>query len=82
MNERDKELWDKSTTWDSPDPWRSGLQILASVEKFAELIRADERDRLERAIAELAPVVNNSILQNQSAAFWIESFTQIVRGTK
>ena len=44
MNERDKELWDKSTTWDSPDPWRSGLQILASVEKFAELIRADERE--------------------------------------
>ena len=43
MHERDKELWDKSTTWDSADDGRGKLKILASVAKFAELVRADER---------------------------------------
>ena len=48
--------------------------------KFADLIRADERKRLEQAVEELAPVRDNPILQNKPAAFWIENFKQIVRG--
>ena len=44
MNERDQELWDKSTTWDSADDGRGGLKIRTSVAKFADLIRADERE--------------------------------------
>ena len=44
MNDRDQELWDKSTTWDSADDGRGGLKIRTSVAKFADLIRADERE--------------------------------------
>lgn len=44
----DKELWEKSQVWDSSDDGRGKLKILESVEKFAELIRADERDRAMR----------------------------------
>jgi N-acetylglucosamine kinase-like BadF-type ATPase len=88
MNERDKEiakqagfyLYDlmetheiKTIETDSRDEW-------VTLQKLIDLIRADERARLEQAIAELAPVVNNPILQNKPAAFWIESFTQIIRG--
>ena len=43
MNERDKELWGKSQQWDSSDDGRGKLKILESVEKFAELIRADKQ---------------------------------------
>ena len=49
-------------------------------ESFADLIRADERKRLEQAVEELAPVRDNPLLQNKPAAFWIENFKQIVRG--
>ena len=49
-------------------------------ESFANLIRADERKRLEQAVEELAPVRDNPILQNKPAAFWIDNFKQIVRG--
>ena len=80
MNERDKELWGKSQQWDSSDDGRGKLKILESVEKFATLIRADERKRLEQAVEELAPVRDNPILQNKPAAFWVENFKQIVRG--
>ena len=48
MNERDKELWGKSQQWDSSDDGRGKLNILESVEKFADLIRADERKALIR----------------------------------
>jgi len=41
---------------------------------------ADERKRLEQAVEELTPVRDNPLLQNKPAAFWIESFKQIVRG--
>ena len=44
MNARDKELWGKSQQWDSSDDGRGKLKILESVEKFADLIRADERE--------------------------------------
>lgn len=42
MNARDKEIWEKSQQWDSSDDGRGKLKILESVEKFAELVRADE----------------------------------------
>ena len=50
MNERDKELWDKSTAWDSADDGRGGLKIHTSVTKFAELIRADEREACAKLV--------------------------------
>jgi hypothetical protein len=37
----DKELWEKSQVWESSDDGRGKLKILESVEKFAELVRAD-----------------------------------------
>lgn len=80
MNERDQEFAVQAgvgDTWNKADWYSISPEML---EKFADLIRADERARLERSIAELAPVVSNPILQNKPAAFWIESFTQIVRG--
>lgn len=46
MNERDKELWEKSQQWDSSDDGRGKLKILESVEKFADLIRAEEREAI------------------------------------
>lgn len=42
MNARDKELWEKAQIWDSSDDGRGKLKILESVEKFADLIRADK----------------------------------------
>ena len=48
MNERDKKLWEKSQQWDSSDDGRGKLKILESVAKFADLIRADEREALIR----------------------------------
>jgi hypothetical protein len=44
----DKELWEKAQVWDSSDDGRGKLKILESVEKFADLIRADERNRAMR----------------------------------
>lgn len=44
----DKELWEKAQVWDSSDDGRGKLKILESVEKFADLIRADERNRSMR----------------------------------
>jgi hypothetical protein len=40
----DKELWEKAQVWDSSDDGRGKLKILESVERFADLIRADERE--------------------------------------
>jgi hypothetical protein len=37
----DKELWEKSQVWESSDDCRGKLKILESVEKFADLVRAD-----------------------------------------
>jgi len=71
MNERDKEI-----------AIAAGIYTNQSkmLETFADLIRADERKRLEQAVEELAPVRDNPILQNKPAAFWVENFKQIVRG--
>lgn len=44
----DKELWEKSQVWDSSDDGRGKLKILESIERFADLIRADERNRAMR----------------------------------
>jgi hypothetical protein len=44
----DKELWEKSQVWESSDDGRGKLKILESVEKFAELVRADEREECVR----------------------------------
>jgi len=49
-------------------------------EALADLIRADERARLEKAVRELAPLKDIAILQDKPAAFWIEAFAKIVRG--
>lgn len=51
----------------------------AAVEAI-EVAIALERKRLEQAVEELTPVRDNPLLQNKPAAFWIESFKQIVRG--
>jgi hypothetical protein len=40
----DKELWEKSQVWESSDDGRGKLKILESVEKFAELVSANERE--------------------------------------
>jgi hypothetical protein len=79
MNERDKELWNEAAkaTKGAGDSWDAQV---AFMQKFADLIRADERKRLEQAVEELTPVRDNPLLQNKPAAFWIESFKQIVRG--
>ena len=44
----DKELWEKSQVWESSDDGRGKLKILESVEKFAELVRANERKETDR----------------------------------
>jgi hypothetical protein len=49
----DKELWEKSQVWDSSDDGRGKLKILESVEKFAELVRADEREACAKLCDEL-----------------------------
>jgi len=44
MNTQDNELWEKSQVWDSSDDGRGGLKLLESVEKFANLVAAQERE--------------------------------------
>ena len=53
MNERIKQLWEKSQQWNGSDDGRGGLKILESVDKFAELIVAEcaNREELLGAIA-------------------------------
>lgn len=53
MNERDKELWVQSQQWDSSDDGRGKLKIFESVEKFADLIRADAREAAEERVVDL-----------------------------
>jgi hypothetical protein len=48
-----KELWEKSQVWESSDDGRGKLKILESVEHFAALVAAHEREECAR-IAELA----------------------------
>ena len=50
----DKELWEKSQVWESSDDGRGKLKILESVKRFADLIRADEREACARVCDTLA----------------------------
>ena len=81
MNERIRELWAQAGGhYNSGNQYSWPEYTITDPEKFADLIRADERKRLEQAVEELAPVRDNPLLQNKPAAFWIENFKQIVRG--
>lgn len=63
MNARDKELWGKSQQWDSSDDGRGKLKILESVEKFADLIRADKPvlEDIEQYRLQMAGICNAAI---------------------
>ena len=50
----------------------------SSLQAFAELVVAHERDAIMKSIEELRPAEDNLLLQNKPAAFWIENFRQIV----
>ena len=80
MNKRDIELARQAGLHLATDVNWVPIIGLEYAERFADLIRADERKRLEQAVEELAPVESNPLLQNKPAAFWIENFKQIVRG--
>ena len=78
MNERDKEIWGKSQQWDSSDDGRGKLKILESVEKFADLIRADERE----ACAALVDKRLNtwvSLAGKDKAYKWLEKLSAVIR---
>ena len=62
MTARDKELWEKSQQWDSSDDGRGKLKILESVEKFAELVRADEREACAKVIESHGPFLANGAM--------------------
>ena len=51
---------------------------LTTLQAFAALVAAHERDAIMKSIEELRPVEDNPLLQNKPAAFWIENFRQIV----
>lgn len=51
---------------------------LTTLQAFAALVAAHERDAIMKSIEELRPVEDNPILQNKPAAFWIANFRQIV----
>jgi MoaA/NifB/PqqE/SkfB family radical SAM enzyme len=48
------------------------------LEAFAELVRADGRERLLQAVEEMRPVQDNPLLQNKPPEFWIRSFKQAI----
>jgi hypothetical protein len=48
------------------------------LERFAQLVAAQERDAIMKLIEELRPVEDNPLLQTKPAAFWIENFRQII----
>jgi hypothetical protein len=56
----------------------NGLTLHGDIEHFAELVRADERERLLQAVEEMRPVQDNPLLQNKPAEFWIRSFKQAI----
>ena len=51
---------------------------LTTLQAFAALVAAQEREAIMKSIEELRPVEDNPLLQNKPAAFWIENFRQIV----
>ena len=48
------------------------------LQDFADLVRADERERFLQAVEEMRPVQDNPLLQNKPAEFWIRSFKQAI----
>ena len=50
MNNELQRVWEKSQQWDNSDDGRGKLKILESVEKFAELVRADEREACAKVV--------------------------------
>ena len=60
--------------------FRNGFWTVTSeeLERFAELIRADERERFLQAVEEMRPAQNNPLLQNKPPEFWIRSFKQAI----
>jgi hypothetical protein len=69
----DKELWEKSQLWNSSDDGRGGLKLLESVEKFADLVRADEREACAKVVEEIearcvAEDVDDPSLEHVAAA--------------
>ena len=62
-----------------PYNYRSGeINNLNPLQRFAELVRADERERLLQAVEEMRPVQDNPLLQNKPPEFWIRSFKQAI----
>ena len=61
--------------------FRNGFWTVTSeeLERFAELIRADEHERLLQAVEEMRPVQDNPLLQNKPPEFWIRSFKQAIK---
>ena len=68
-----KELWEKSQQWDSSDDGRGKLKILESVEKFADLIRADEREAIAQMFEDAPALVPSA--QNDKGGCMICGFT-------
>lgn len=56
----------------------NGLTLHGDIEHFADLVRADERERFLQAVEEMRPVQDNPLLQNKPAEFWIRSFKQTI----
>ena len=50
MNNELQRVWEKSQQWDNSDDGRGKLKILESVEKFAELVRVDEREACAKLV--------------------------------
>jgi hypothetical protein len=58
--------------------WNGMDWLWEDLQKFADLVAAQEREAIMKSIEELRPVEDNPLLQNKPAAFWIENFRQIV----
>ena len=78
MNEQDKELWGKSQQWDISDDGRGKLKILESVEKFADLIRADERE----ACAKFLEHIDLGNLPPDLALYYASLINSLVNGIR
>ena len=57
----------------------NGLTLHGDIEHFAELVRADERERFMQAVEELRPVQSIPLLQNKPPEFWIDGFKRAIK---
>jgi hypothetical protein len=73
MNERTKQLWEESQQWNGSDDGRGGLKIRESVEKFAALVRADEREEC----AKVADRQNGDDEQDPESCVWSKAARHI-----